>query len=320
MIHLRINNIRTPFAINIWKESDYKKPLKISTENGRAELFLLQDKLLDDSLGVKLLVHGNLEIYIEKSEDWFIDGMNKKSQDLAERAAKYIFEIYKESMRQAVTYSRMALDLQNLFEMNSSFDDLFQGDFFSSSYVEWEKTKGNFEKFSFRISRTNERHPVFQDDKLLSPKKWLELQEFIDKNPVPPKEIEELLRLKQKTAWNEKRIAAIESATIIEFILRKKVEGVLTAQGVSHNKIKDIKKDLGMSILLNLLIPLSISKKEYDTQRSNIEKVDKLRKVRNEIIHDGLAEESVDSETVAQGIESAIALIFFLNTKFPNAS
>lgn len=317
MIHIKIKKIATPFVLNSWTEDDFQIPLKITTPDWRAELFLIADGLgLGGLANLSLLVYGSLEIYIDNPEEWLLAGLKQNSPEETSRTANFIFDIYKENMRQAVAYGRMALDLQNIFEMNSRFDEIFDTNRFSMVRIQWSIDNETLQEFSFAIPRTNERHPVFQDDKLVSPSKWHQLQEFIDHNPPPSKEIEELLRLKQKTAWNEKRIAAIESATIIEFILRKKVEGVLTAQGVSQNKIKDIKKEIGMSILLNLLIPLSILKEEYEIQKVNIEKVDKLRKVRNEIIHDGLEESSIDTKIVADGINSAISLISFLNSKF----
>jgi hypothetical protein len=317
MLHVKITKIATPFVLNAWTEQDFENPLKITTPAWRTELFLIADGLgLGGLSNLSLLVYGTLEIYIDNPEEWLIAGLNQNTPDETSRAANFIFDIYKENMRQAVAYERMALDLHNIFEMNSRFDEIFDTNHFSMVRAQWAIDTGTLQEFSFAIPRTNERHPVFQDDKLVSPAKWLQLQNFIDQNPPPSKEIEELLRLKQKTAWNEKRIAAIESATIIEFILRKKVEGVLTSQGVSQNRIKDIKKEIGMSILLNLLIPLSISREEYEAQKVNIEKVDKLRKVRNEVIHDGLEEGSIDPLTVADGINSAINLISFLNSKF----
>ncbi|MCX6755177.1 MAG: hypothetical protein NT068_01365 [Candidatus Nomurabacteria bacterium] len=318
MLHIRIKNIAIPFVLTGWKKKDMLTPLKISETDWKVELYILPE-IIEKELppNNQILVHGNIEIYIQKPENWLLDGLNKKSSDETMRTAKYIYEIYIESMRRAVIYARMNLNLQNIFEMNSNFHELFDNSFFSSKKVEWSLKKSTLKIFSFEIPRSNEINPLFKEDKLVSPKKWKGLQKFIDKNILPSKEVEELLRLKQKTAWNEKRIATIESAIIIEFILGKKIQKILIAQGVSQNKIKDIKKDIGMSISLNLLIPLSISKKEYAKQKSYIEKIDKLRKIRNEIIHEGLKESSIELQIVSEGIDSAIQLISFLDIKFP---
>lgn len=317
MLHIKINNIAVPFVLTGWNKKDMLTPLRISEADWIAELYILPDIIRNEfPPNNQILVHGNIEVYIQKPEDWLLDGINQKSPDEIMRAAKYIYDIYIESMRRAVVYARMNLNLQNILEMNSSFYDLFEDHPFSSKKVEWRVEKATLKTFSFEIPKSNEINPLFKEDKLVSPEKWRSLQKFIDKNHLPSKEVEELLRLKQKTAWNEKRIATIESAIIIEFILSKKIQKILTVQGVSQNKIKEMKREIGMSISLNLIIPLSISKKEYEKQKSCIEKIDKLRKVRNEIIHESLKESSIELKTVSEGIDSAIQLISFLDIKF----
>lgn len=315
MLAIKIDQISCPFVLSTWTEEDYEKPLSISNGDWKAD-FILECPKYSLQIEINMIARGCLLIHINDPRVSLISGLNKENDEVSNNAAFYIFEIYKEAMRQYVGYSRLFLNLQNIFQNDARFNELFYEDSFGHQKVSWKINEEEFKPFILSRKEKAQIHPEFGTEKLLSPEKWEKLQDFINDNPAPTKEIESLLALKQKAAWNEKRIAVIESATLIEYIIKQKIVKVLTSQGLDKKKIKEIKRSLGVFVLLNLLIPLSISREEYEKQENHINNINKLVKVRNAIIHDGLEEDKVESELVSNGIASAVTFVVFLNNKF----
>jgi hypothetical protein len=316
MLTIELKGINTPFIIGSWNKKDFDKPLDLDKKDYRVRLLLSYVDFLMSKSKINLLVFGVMYIYIDNPSEKLLAGLKNSNYEDSLYAANFIFDIYKNSMREITSYARYSLNLQNMFQSDSTFRELFGSGGLSMSSVFWKLDSNELNSFKCDYKGVQNTHPELKPEKLLTPTAWRKLQAFSKKAPHLLKEVEDLLALKQKALWNEKRIAAIESAILIEFFVGKKVELVLDAQGISKNKIKDIKKELGMSLFINLLIPLSISPKEYKTQKENLERIDKLRKVRNEIIHDGLEENQIEPEVVSEGIDAAIKLLSFLNKKF----
>ena len=92
----------------------------------------------------------------------------------------------------------------------------------------------------------------------------------------------------------------------------------LKAQGFSNNKIKKIKDELTFNNLLNVILPLSLSKSEFSKISSSVTKVDNLRRVRNDLVHGNKTSSEFESSDIAEGTEAAIKLVNFLKKKIDN--
>lgn len=141
------------------------------------------------------------------------------------------------------------------------------------------------------------------------------MQQAADAGDFPNGEILELYRIRAKAAWREIRIAAIEASIISESLLRVYALEILRKNGFSNSKIKRLKDELTFNNLLNIVLPLSLSKTELRGIQTHIDLVDNLRGIRNDLVHGNIQEKDVDRKAVDKGIDSGIRLVRFLRGK-----
>ena len=151
-------------------------------------------------------------------------------------------------------------------------------------------------------------------------RKWQKLQDAIDNNNYPKDELLELYKMRNKAYLFDAKTAAIEASIISEALLRKYGLSVLKIQGYSSSKIKKIKDELTFNNLLNVILPLSLTKTEFTKISSAVNNVDTLRRIRNDLVHGNIDGNSVDQEDVKKGTESAIKLVEFLKSKIEHDS
>ncbi len=106
-----------------------------------------------------------------------------------------------------------------------------------------------------------------------------------------------------------------EASIISETLLRAYGLEVLKENGFSNTKLKRLKDELTFNNLLNILLPLSLTKNELRKMHIPIEAVDRLRAIRNDLVHGNIVEKDVDRRAVEEGIDGAIRLVRFLRTK-----
>src|SRR6185503_3547468 len=116
------------------------------------------------------------------------------------------------------------------------------------------------------------RFALYKHPQLITVEKWRKLQHDVDGARLPTQDVLELHRLAGKVFPRDKRIPVVEVAILIESKLRQYAEAVLPECGFSKSKIKDLQHDLTFNTLLNLVLPLTLTKSE-------------LRKVTKSILH-----------------------------------
>lgn len=77
-----------------------------------------------------------------------------------------------------------------------------------------------------------------------------------------------------------------------------------------------MKKDITFSILLNILLPMSITPKEINIYGTDIKNIDNLRRIRNKIMHENLGNDKIEKLQTKRAVESGIKLLKFLDKKF----
>lgn len=82
-----------------------------------------------------------------------------------------------------------------------------------------------------------------------------------------------------------------------------------------NTKIKALGDELSFNNMLNVVLPLSLTKGELKRVRSSIEAVDLLRKIRNDLVHGNISEDQVEEASIDQGINGALRLAEFLKKK-----
>jgi len=101
-------------------------------------------------------------------------------------------------------------------------------------------------------------------------------------------------------------------------VVRNKIQKVAIKKGVSKTRIENIEDEIGLSILLNVLLPMALAKGENRRYKKYINDLDKLRKLRNNIMHKNIPEETMDKDIVYKGVVAAIKIVSFLEKKFPD--
>ena len=89
----------------------------------------------------------------------------------------------------------------------------------------------------------------------------------------------------------------------------------MPSKGFSKTKIKDLRDELTFNTVLNLLLPLTLTKTEYNGLKKWLPKVDRLRKLRNSIVHNELRDSEIREKEVIDGLHSAVALFDFIENK-----
>jgi len=62
-------------------------------------------------------------------------------------------------------------------------------------------------------------------------------------------------------------------------------------------------------------LPMMLNKGELKKMKKHIGKFDRLRKIRNDIVHKNLKEEFINKKAVSDGINAGIKIIEFLKDK-----
>ena len=320
MLLIRIENVSVDYHLWRWDEDDFEKPVSFQIQNARVEFNFIRDKLLAQE-DRQWAMKGNIKIFVDKPPKELLTGLSTASGGNAREAAQYIYDIAQECLHRLIVYSRWGIGLDSILDYTSRlrFEDLFGEDIFGGTRIFWTLDGEKYRDFRPTLKKTRSKiNPLFKSKNLLTPSKWAGLQKFILENPLPSKEMEELLRIRSKVAWNEKRIPTLETAALVEVVVRNKIQEVAIRKGVSKTRIENIEDEIGLSILLNVLLPMALTKGKYRRYRKYINDLDKLRKLRNKIMHKNIPEETMDKETVYKGVVAAIKIVSFLKNKFPD--
>lgn len=312
MLFIKANHLFIPSVFFLWRwtENDHSVPLQIDLdENIKVDFFIEYDdmsKIIDR----KFAMNSNLAIYVKNPKQSLLDSFSNNSDE----AAQFIYSCYAETIRRFVLYARISLNTVSILDGNVTFGDLYQERYFKN--FSWSTDGSNYKPFVYTPKKIVGINPLFKSKNLISPKVWKRLQVSFKKIALPSKETEELLRFKTKAQWNEKRIAIVESVAIIELLIRSKVGNIIGSKGFNIKRLDELKKDIGLSVLLNIAIPSALTKAELSKYSKYIKDVDKLNSIRNKVMHENLENKLVDKDLVIKGISSSIKLLQFLNKKF----
>jgi len=141
------------------------------------------------------------------------------------------------------------------------------------------------------------------------------MQRDINANRLPSEEILELHRLSGKVYPKDKRIPIIEAAILIESKLKAYAEAPLPDKGFTKSKIKDLKDELTFNSVLNLVLPLTLSKTDLKRVSKWLPQIDWIRKLRNNIVHNHLTDEAISEKEVLDGVNAAVDLFEFIEGK-----
>ena len=110
------------------------------------------------------------------------------------------------------------------------------------------------------------------------------------------------------------KYAFLESFIVAESVISMALRKIKQDKGVSKTKLKEYAKEVGIGYQINVEIPVLFDNLT-DNERQILGSINKIRKIRNEVIHEGI---SVSEETALEAINSVSKLIeMFLLRNLP---
>jgi hypothetical protein len=299
------------FMLRKWSREDYTKSVTIFIDECKVDITFLPD---DYSLGNNdrfWVMNSQYKLTFEYPSLTLITGLKNPDSAAGEEAAKEIFRIYEEATNKLIFFARFKLNLHSILDgLKTRFDELFYNDgLLNDRKVVY--CIGASEPKVFTLQRKKVKGKIitqFQAKNLLTPEKWGKLDQYTLSKPNTMSEVEELVKIKAKAMWGENRIPVVETMALLEVIVRNKAHTELIKKGLSKKKLKESESDIGMSVLLNTVLPLIMTKKENETHKEVISSVNTLRRIRNDIMHNNLKESEIDHDQVLKCIDSAIKL------------
>jgi hypothetical protein len=118
----------------------------------------------------------------------------------------------------------------------------------------------------------------------------------------------ELGRIRLRLHWGFSKLATLEAAIVIETILKENCLKKLRQRGFSKKKLKELDDHFTFSGLLNLIGPMLLGEKRSKRLSKEFTCVNRLRKIRNDIMHEALAEAEIAVREVDDGIDAVLAI------------
>lgn len=106
--------------------------------------------------------------------------------------------------------------------------------------------------------------------------------------------------------------AIVQICVAVETVLARAYTDYVLSKGVSNKVLKDNRKDITFSQLLNIHLFAMRNIQELNDWKNVIDTLNWARRNRNDVVHQGALEQEVTSGEVNQAIEKASALINFL--------
>jgi len=207
--------------------------------------------------------------------------------------------------------------VKSLFiESPTRFESFFENDSYYGSSIKWSLNGSEEKEFKPKIQKDKRKiNPLFKREQLIDKKKWKKLQESIHDQNIPQDEVIEILRIRSKLNWRQKKIAVIEASILIETVLREYIQSALKNFGFSQTKIKSIKDEITFNSMLNLIAPLTMTKSESKSMQKHLIATNTLRKIRNDLVHGNISEDQVEEQRIQDGIDGALKVIAILIEK-----
>ena len=155
-------------------------------------------------------VDSNIYITIENPTQEMINDLNDESSKESKiRVANNIYSIYRKIIETLTLYGKWHLKLPSILNpMFTNFGELFNENSFllSRGRVFWKINNNKFKQLTLKRKSNNKINPIFSSRNLLSVSKWIKLQKKISEKPKElSQNISELIRIKSKIEWGEKK-------------------------------------------------------------------------------------------------------------------
>jgi len=303
------------FGVWDWSEEDWETPLIFPMPKGETHILLQKYSFGFNSTEKREIPDA---VIFRARFDEPTSVMIKAVKSQGERSTKFaeeLFALFDNTMRRTECALRTTAGLKELYWQHHETVSSFFGD--SLQAVTWQY-QGQSGVFAPKIKSTRRRlSDTFRRKNLIDRSMWSKLQLSINEDTPPTDAILELLRIRSRVVFRERALPLIEAAIITERTVREFVLWKLQDQGMNKKRVKELKNDLTFSLNSNVFLPLCLNKTEIRKMQKHIEGVNKLRKIRNDVAHSNIGYDDVTYEDGKAAVESAIALVQFVERKLP---
>lgn len=302
------------FGASKWRKQDHDTPLSLQLSRAKALIYLDEERY-PWKRDVIMIPDGRIELHYTPAPTDLVQSLSFKGVGNTS-AAEVIYDAYVEAHTRFESLLYSAGKVRYLIGMSpESITSFFTDGSLSQCKVEWSVDGKTFTPFQPRLAKPRGRNPLYTAAQLITPIRWREMQRAADNGEFPEGELLELYRIRGKAGWRQLSSAAIEASIISETLLRVYGLKVLKESGFSNSKLKRLRDELSFNNLLNIVLPLSLGKTDLHRVESAIEAVDRLRGIRNDLVHGNIMQKDVETPQVEQGIDGAIKLVRFLQAK-----
>jgi len=293
-----------------WKEEDYKTPLIFTLQdNTKAFLYLEKPWRIKEKAPI---LNARLEFHFEEPSALILKEL-RSSGVSSLMVAEKIYHYYKQIVRHFEGLIRTVGKAKSTISVKLiDFESFFAADnnVYNHSKVSWHINNTEIVHFCPKIKKERRKtNTLFKRNQLIDTNKWKKMQDAINCGNFPSDEIIELYRIWGLLEWDQRKVPTIEAAIIAETILRNYTKNVLINCGISNNKMKNLQDEFTFNSMLNIVLPLTLSKSERRKIQGHIQAIDLLRKIRNDLVHGEMTEKDIDKKKVQNGIDATLKLI-----------
>jgi hypothetical protein len=297
-----------------WQKNDYERPLIFQLDGAQAQIFVEAHEIEDSPLSISYNLQFVL-IFSGAPHDYIaaLQSRGDKSTKFAQR----VYDYFVETLSRFEAILRVSGNVRNLISMGSpSIHNFYEDSGFSREGVTWQIEDQKINAFTPKLSnKPRGKSPLFKHPQLVTVDKWKRFQKDIDAGRYPSEDIIELHRLAGRVYPKDKRMTVVEAAILIESKLKTYGEKILPEKGFSKAKIKELRDELGFNNVLNLVLPLTLSKSDLRRVNTWRPRIDRIRKLRNDIVHNDLSDDAISDKEVFEGIFAAMDLFEFIEAR-----
>ena len=307
------------FGVWKWTEADHKEPLQFQLDGAVARIYVEPDRIRKDEplRDLQFAMYLQFELIFDGAPQEYITALLSHGSKTTQFANR-IYDYFVETLYRFEGVLRVSGKVRHLMSFGApsihSFYDTFGLGW--REEVTWQVDDQDPQVFRPPLGKQPRgKNPLFKHPQLITSDKWKRMQRDINANRLPSEEILELHRLAGKLYPKEKRIPIVEAAILIESKLKAYAETILPDKGFTKSKIKDLRDELTFNSVLNLVLPLTLSKTDLKRIRKWRPHIDRIRKLRNDIVHNDLTDEAISEKEVLDGINAAVGLFEFIEDK-----
>lgn len=314
IIRKRVNSVT--FGTWKWSEADHDRPLTFQLDGARAQI-LVEAHKFGKLRDLQMIMYLQFVLIFEGAPSECLAALKSRG-DKSTKFAQRLYDYFIDTLSRLEGILRVSGKVRHLMSMGTPTIHSFYDSrgFGWNEQVTWQVGDAEPQVFRPKLpGLPRGMNPLFRHPELVTVDKWKRMQRDINASRFPAEETLELHRLAGKVHPKSKRLPVVETAILIESKLKSYAQAILPHKGFSRSKIKDLRDELTFNTVLNLVLPLTLSKTDLRRVSKWRPQIDRIRKLRNDIVHNDLSDNAINEKEVLDGIYAAVGLSEFIDSK-----